>query len=122
MQRSSISVTHQPCVEVSSNTVMRQCVSTIGCNIDFDDPVAFEMIIFRCGHTHLGRLRQNDNAGMIGAYTDFILSANHAEAFDTTKFCLFYRKFIIAVIKHAAKVGNNNLWSGSYIWSSADNL
>ena len=80
------------------------------------------MIVFggRCSYDSV--VRQDDDAIVAGADTDFVFRANHAKAVYSTQFAFLYRETFVAVIQHAAQVGHNHLLSGGDIRSPADDL
>ena len=52
----------------------------------------------------------------------FVLGANHAKALNAAQLRLFDNEFLVAVVEHAAQVGNDNLLSGSHVGRTANYL
>ena len=122
MQRCLIAILQEPSIEVASHTIMAESISTVGCNINLYYPVAFKMIVFGSRHSDLSILRQYDDAIVRGANTDFVFGTNHAKTLYATKLRFFDYEFLVTIIEHAAKVGNDNFLTSSNIRSATNNL
>ena len=76
---------HEPSVEVACYTVVAERVGAVGCDVDVDHPVAFEMIVFSGRLSHRSVVGENDDSRVVGTDTYLVLSANHAEGVDTAQ-------------------------------------
>ena len=122
MKAGLVAALHQPGIEVARHTVMAERIGPVGRDVDFNHPVALEMVILGGRHAHDSVVGQHDDAGMVGADTYLILGAYHAEALHAAQLRFLDGEFLVAVIEHAAQVGHNHLLSGGHIGCSADNL
>ena len=122
VQACLLAVGYEPCVEVARHAPVRQCVGTVGGDVHLYQPVALQVIVFSGRSTHLSVLGQHDDTGMVGADANLVLCANHAAALHATQFRLLDNKFLVAVVEHAAQVGNNHLLSRSHVGRATDNL
>ena len=80
------------------------------------------MIILGSRLTDGSILRQHDDAVVSGAHTYLVFGTNHTERFHSANLRLLDRKLAVAVVEHAAQVGNDNLLTSSYVRCAADNL
>ena len=122
MQTCLLAICHEPCIEVAGHSPMRECIRAVGGDVNLDEPVALKVVVFSGRLPHLGVLRQHNDSGMVGANTYLVLCAYHSAAFHATQFRLLYNKLLVAVVEHAAQVGNNHLLSGSHVGGAAYNL
>ena len=117
-----IAVLNEPCIEVAGYAIMAAGIGTVGCDVDFDEVVAFYVVVFCCGCAYNGIFRQYDDAVMVCADADFVFGAEHAEAFHATQFAAFDGEDFIAIIEFCAYNGGNYFLSGCYVGCAADNL
>ena len=122
MQRRLVAVAHEPGVEVAGNAVVRAGISAVGRYVYFNHPVAFNTVILGSGRAYLGFLRQDDDAVVGSADTDFVFRANHAEAFNATQFGTLDGEAFLAVVEFGAKRGNDDLLPLRHVGRAADNL
>ena len=101
---------------------MRQSIGAVGRNVNLDEPVTLQVIIFCCRHAHRCVFRQHDDAGMVTSHAYFILGTDHSTRLHTAELRFLDDKFLVAVIEHAAQVCHDNLLSGSHIGRTTDNL
>ena len=122
MKRSGVTIALEPSIKVASHTPMTQGIRTVGCNVNLNHPVALQMIVFSSRLTNGSVFGQHDNAIMTCAHANLVLGTNHAKALNATQFRLLDYKFLVAIIEHAAQVGNYNLLTCSHIRCTANNL
>ena len=122
MQAGLVTVLLQPCIEVASHTPVAECIGTVGSDVNLDEPVALQVIVLGSRLTNRCILREHDDTVVRSTHTDFILSTDHTQTLYTTELALLDGKTLVAVIEHAAQVGNDYLLTGSYIRCTADNL
>ena len=80
------------------------------------------MIILSSRRTHHSVLGEYDDSIVRSADTDFVLSTDHTQALVTTQLGTLDLEFLIAVVEHAAHVGNNHFLASLHIRSATDNL
>ena len=102
VQRCFVSVLLQPCVKVARYAVMAQCIGTVGSNVYFNEPVAVELVILCCRHTHLCIFGQNNNAVVACSYADFVFSTNHSQTLDTSQLASFNGERVVAIVQYTA--------------------
>ena len=101
---------------------MAASVCSVGCDIDFNQPIALNVIVFDCRCADLSFLGKYDNAAVVIADANLVLSTKHAEALHTTQFAALDGEALIAVIELGANNGSNHLLTGCHVWSTTDNL
>ena len=102
MQRCFVSVLLQPRIKVARYAVMAQRIGTVGSNVYFNQPVAVELVILCCRHTHLCIFGQNNNAVVACSYADFVFSANHSQTLDTSQLTLLDGERVVAIVQYTA--------------------
>ncbi len=122
MQAGFITVLLQPGIEVACHTPMTECIGTVGCDINLDEPVALQVIVLSSRLTHRCILREHDDTIVRSTHANLILSTDHAQALYTAELALLDGKTLVAVVEHTAQVGNDNLLTGSHVRRTADNL
>ena len=122
VEQCGVAVALEPSVQVACHTPVAECVRSVGCDVNLDNPVALQVIIFGCGLAYGCVLGQYDDAVVACANAYFVLGANHAKALNAAQLRLFDNEFLVAVVEHAAQVGNDNLLSGSHVGRTANNL
>ena len=122
VERCSMAVALEPSVQVACHTPVAECVRAVGCDVNLDNPVALQVIIFGCGLAYRCVFGQYYDAVVACANAYFVLGANHAKALNAAQLRLFDNEFLVAVVEHAAQVGNDNLLSGSHVGRTANNL
>ena len=122
MQGCFVAVLLQPSIQVAGNTPVGKCISTIGGDVDFDHPVALQMIIFSSRCSHHSVVGQHDDAIVRSSDANLVLGTNHAQALMTTQLSTLDLEFLVAIVEHTAHVGNNHLLTSLHIRSTADNL
>ena len=122
MQAGLITVLLQPGIEVASHTPVTECIGTVGSDINLDEPVALQVIVLGSRLTHWSILREHDDTIVSSAHANLILSTDHTQALYTAELALLDGKTLVAVVEHAAQVGNDYLLTGSYVRRTADNL
>ena len=85
MQRGLVAIALQPGIEVTGYAPMRETISTVGCDIHLNEPVALQMIILSSRRTHNSILRQYDDTGMVMTDSNLILCTDHTVRLHTTK-------------------------------------
>ena len=81
-----IAVLHQPCIQVASHTPMRKCIGTVSSNINLNEPIALQVVVFSGRLSYRSILRKYDDTIMRSSHTDFVLSTDHTKAFHTAEF------------------------------------
>ena len=80
------------------------------------------MIILGSGLSYGSVLRQHNDAVVALSHSNLVLGTNHAVRLDTAQLRFFDNKLLVAVIKHAAQIGYDNLLASSHVRSATDNL
>ena len=80
------------------------------------------MIVFRSGSPHHGIVRQDNDAVVRRTHANLILGTNHAKTVNSAELGFLDDKFLVAIIEHAAKVGNDDFLPLSHIGRTTDNL
>ena len=101
---------------------MRAGVSAVGGDIDLDEPVALETVVFGCGRAYDSVGGQHDDAIVAGADAYLVLSTDHAVGLDATQLALLDDELLVAVVELGAEGGHDDLLAGSHIGRAADNL
>ena len=109
-------------IEVTGNTIVRSCINAIGSYINSDLVVALEVIVLGCWHADGSISGENNNSGMVGAHTDFVLGTDHAVRFYTTEFSFLDGESLVAVIKGSAEGGDDDLLASCHIGSTTNDL
>ena len=122
MQRRLVAVAHEPGVKVAGNAVVRAGISAVGRYVYFNHPVALDTVIFGSGRAYLGLLRQNDDAVVGSADTDFVFRANHTEAFYAAQLRALDGETFLAVVEFGSERGDDDLLSLRHVCRAADNL
>ena len=122
MQTGFITVLLQPGIEVAGYTPMTECIGTVGSDINLDEPVALQVIVLGSRLTYRSILWEHDDTVVRCTHANLILSTDHTQALYTAELALLDGKTLVAVIEHAAQVGNDYLLTCSNIRSTADNL
>ena len=122
MQTGFITVLLQPGIEVAGHTPVAECIGTVGSDVNLDEPVALQVIVLGSRLTNRCILWEHDDTVVRSTHTDFILSADHTQALYTAQLALLDGKTLVAVVEHAAQVGNDYLLTGSHVRRTADNL
>ena len=122
MQTSLVTVLLQPGIEVASYTPVAECIGTVGSDINLDEPVALQVIVLGSRLTNRCILREHDDTVVRCTHANLILSTDHTQALYTAELALLDGKTLVAVVEHAAQVGNDYLLTGSYVRRTADNL
>ena len=122
MQTGFVAVLLQPGIEVASHTPVAECIGTVSSDVNLDEPVALQVIVLGSRLTNRCILREHDDTVVRSTHTDFILSADHTQTLYTAEFALLDGKTLVAVVEHAAQVGNDYLLTGSHVRRTADNL
>ena len=122
MQTGFITILLQPGIEVASYTPMTECIGTVGSDINLDEPVALQVIVLSSRLTHRCILWEHDDTVVRCTHANLILSTDHTQALYTAELALLDGKTLVAVVEHAAQVGNDYLLTGSYVRRTADNL
>ena len=109
-------------LHVACHTIVAQRVSSVGGDVDVDHPVAFQMVVFgsRCSDNSV--VGQYDDATMVVAHANLVLSTDHTEGVDAAKAAFLDGEFLVTVIQHTAEVGHDHLLSGSHIGRTAYDL
>ncbi len=79
-----LTVGTQPCIQISCHTIVRECVRTIGSDINFYQPIALQVIILSCRLTYRCILWQYYDTFVRCADTNLVLSTNHSVRLHTT--------------------------------------
>ena len=122
MQAGLIAILLQPGIEVAGHTPVAECIGTVGCDINLDEPVALQVIVLGSRLTYRCILREHDDTVVRCTHANFILSTDHTQALYTAELALLDGKTLVAIVEHAAQVGNDYLLTGSYVRRTADNL
>ena len=122
MQCRLLAVLDEVSIEVTRHAVVAARIRAVGSDIHFDDKVALQVVVTRCGQSHLSILGQHDDAVVACSHSDFILGTNHSITLDATQFTLFDGKTLIPIIELAAQGSHHDLLSCRHIGSSAHNL
>ena len=122
VQRCLVTIALEPSIEVARYAPVRECVRAVGCDVYLDNPVALQVIILGSRLTDGSVLRQHDDAIMSGAHANLVFGTNHTKRLYAAELRLLDRKLAVAVVEHAAQVGNDNLLTSSYVRCAADNL
>ena len=101
---------------------MREGIGTVGCDVYLDEPVALQVVVFCCGGTDNGILRQHDDASMVVANAYLVLGTNHAQRLYAAQLRLLDDKLLVAIVEHTAQVGHDNLLACCHVGSTTDNL
>ena len=122
MQRCVIAILHQPSIQIASHTPMGKCISTVGSDVNLDDPIALQMIIFGGWSANNCIFGQDNDAIMTLANTNFVFSTNHAIRFNATQLSLLDNELLIAIIEHTTQIGHYHLLTSCHIRCTTDNL
>ena len=101
---------------------MRECVRTVGCDVNLDNPIALQVIVLGSRLTNGSVLWQHDNAVVSCAHAYLVFGTNHTKRLYAAKLRLLDSELTVTIIEHAAQVGNNNLLTCSNIRCAANNL
>ena len=110
-----IAIALQPGIEVTGNTPVRQTVSTVGCDVHLDEPVALQMIVLSGRRTYHSVLRQYDDTRVIVADTDLVLCTDHTVTLHAAQLRLLDDKLIVAIIEHTAEICHDHLLTSSHV-------
>ena len=122
MQTCLVAILLQPGIQVAGYTPVTERISTVGCDIDLDEPVALQVIILSSRLTYRSIFREYDDAVVRSTYTNLIFSTNHTQTLYTAELALLNGKTLVAVVEHAAQISNDDLLTCSNIRSTTDNL
>ena len=93
-----VAIALQPSVKITGNTPMAQTISTVCCDIHFNQPVTLQMVELCSRHTHNSILRENNDTIVRSTNANLILSTYHAIRLNTTKFGFLNNKLIVTII------------------------
>ncbi len=115
-------MTCQPGCQVARNAEMRCRIGAVRREVNFQNIVGSQSVIFRCrcSGSHF-RIKHN-YAVVRRSYTNFVLGTNHAERFNTAYLRFLNLKLLVAVIKHGAYRSHHNGLSCGHIGRAAHNL
>ena len=85
MKTCLISILHKPSIKVAGHAIMAQGISTVGRNVDLNQPVALEMKIFGSGLPNRCIVGQHNDTIMAAAHTYFVFGTDHAAAFHSAE-------------------------------------
>ena len=122
MQACLVAILLQPGIQVAGYPPVTERISTVGCDINLDEPVALQMVIFSSRLTYRSIFWEYDDAVVRGTYTNLILSTDHTQALYTAEFALLNGKTLVAIVKYAAQISHDNLLTCSNVRSTTDNL
>ena len=98
---------------------MRSGVYAVGGDFVFDNRLVLQLEVFLGGGAGNGALREYHDAGMAGADTQFILCADHAEAFHAANLGLL--DFEVSG-EHGANLGEEHFLPGGHVGRTANHL
>ena len=122
MHTGLISVLLQPRIEVACHSPVTQGISSVGCDVYLDEPVALQVIILCCWLTYGSILWQHDDAVVRGSYSYLVLGTDHAETLHAAKLAALDGETLVAVVEHAAQVGYDDFLSCCHVGGTAYNL
>ena len=122
MQGCFVAVLLQPGIQVAGNTPMGKGIGTICGDVDFNYPVALQMIILSSRCSYYSVLREYDDAIVRSSDANLVLGTNHAQTLMTTQLSTLDLEFLVAIVEHTAHVGNNHLLTSLHIRGTTDNL
>ena len=100
MKTGLITILLQPSIKVAGNTPVTQCISTVGSDINLNQPIALKMIILSSRLTYWSILRENNNTSVVCTHTNLILSTNHTKALHSTEFASLDSKTLVTIVKY----------------------
>ena len=100
---------------------MRCGIDAVWCNIDFDNRVIFNVIVFGGGCAHFHARGQHNNAVVRCAHANLVFGANHTERLLSANLRFLDYKLFVTVVKHCANGGYNHFLSCGNIRRAAYN-
>ena len=98
MQISFMTILNKPCVKVARHSVVTKRIGTIGGNVDIENPIVLNLILFSGWNPRLCIIGQNNYSVVRCAYSDFIFGANHSAAIYTLQFALLNDECLVAFV------------------------
>ena len=101
---------------------MGKGISTIGGDVDFDHPVALQMIILSSRCTYYSVIREYDDAIVRSSDANLVLGTNHAQRLNAAQLGLLDDKLLVAIVEHTAQVSHYDLLACCHVRCSTDYL
>ena len=80
-----VAILHQPGIEVAGHAPMRKRIGTVGCDVNLNEPVALQVVVFSGRLSYGSIFGEHDDTVVRGSHADFVLRTNHAEALHAAK-------------------------------------
>ena len=122
MQAGLVAVLAEPCIEVASHAPVRKGIGAVGRDVDLDDVVALNVVVLGCRRSHHSVVGQHDDSVVAVSNANLVLGTNHAQALVAAKLGTLDLELLVAIVEHAAHIGNNHLLASLHVGCSADNL
>ena len=122
VQRRLIAILLQPGIQVAGHAPVTQGVGAVGGDVYLNEPVALQMVVLGGRLAYGSVLGQHDDTLVAGADADFVFSTNHAARLHAAQLRLLDYKLLVAIVEHAAQVGNYHFLSGGHVGCTAYNL